>query len=211
MTIFRSRAAVSLAALAALSFTAAPALARGPDRGPHRWHGHHRGNGISGGDVLAGLLVVGGVAAIATAVNNSNNAKNAGNDEPVDGRAPEGRGESYGSEPAFVPGESADQGGAAYPGGPVGQEAADDRADDRADDAADDGARDQGGSLGGAVDACEAELQRGDKQVDTVDGARRMGDRYSVEGKLRDGRAFACSVDDTGHIRSVAVDGHAMV
>jgi hypothetical protein len=200
MTIFRSRAATSLAVLAALSLTATPALAR-PDRGPRHWHGHHRGNGISGGDVLAGLLVVGGAAAIATAVSNSNNKSETTTQASVDGPAPY----SYPDDGADS--EPADQGGAAYPGGPVGDEARDaehDGGDDR-DQAS------NSGSLGQAVDACEAELERGDKRVEAIDSARRIGERYAVEGKLEGGSAFACSVDDTGHIRSVAVDGRAMV
>jgi len=62
MNIFRTRPAAALAMAAALSLTATPAFARGG------WgHRHHHGDGIDGGDVLAGLLVIGGIAAIASA------------------------------------------------------------------------------------------------------------------------------------------------
>ena len=48
---------------------------------PGRWRGgwgggwRHRDDGISGGDVLAGLLVIGGIAAIAVAASNSDKRK----------------------------------------------------------------------------------------------------------------------------------------
>src|SRR5262245_40287131 len=64
MNIFRSRTAATLAAAAALSLTATPAMARG-------WHRH--GDGIDGGDVVAGLLIFGGIAAIAAAASSKSN------------------------------------------------------------------------------------------------------------------------------------------
>lgn len=192
MQTFRSRAAASLAVLAVFSIAATPVLARGHD--DWRRHRHYRGGGgIDGGDVLAGLLVIGGVAAIASAVSKSKADKR--DDEPAPYRYPGGpaaQGEDdagYGDAPdapgSGVPGEG-DVG--SYPGGPAAQ-----------------------GSLGSAVDACSAELERGDKRVDSVESVRRMGERYSVEGRLQDGRPFACSVDETGHVRSMAVDGQGMI
>ncbi|EIZ80842.1 hypothetical protein WSK_0524 [Novosphingobium sp. Rr 2-17] len=62
-----------------------------------------------------------------------------------------------------------------------------------------------------AVDICEDELTQGGKRIGSVDDVRRMGGRFSVAGKLDDGRGYACSVDDEGHIRSVAVDGRVML
>lgn len=199
MQMFRSRVAVSLAALAALSVTATPALAHGRDGWrPHR---HYRGGGISGGGLLAGLLVVGGVAALA-----SNIGKNGGDErdvEPAPYRYPDGgQNEAEGdAEYDHVP---SDNGGAAYPGVPV----ADGENEDAQDYA---GSAPASGSLGAAVDACEAELENGDKRVESVGSVRRIGERYSVEGLLEDGRPFACSVDETGHVRSVAVDGQGMI
>lgn len=93
-----------------------------------------------------------------------------------------------------------------YPGGPDGGEQ--DYGDVPASDAAVGVSQ---GNFGGAVDACSAELERGNNHVDSVDGVRRMGERYSVEGLLQGGSPYACSVDETGHVRSVAVDGHAMI
>lgn len=187
MKIFRSRTAASFAALAVVAMTATPVLARGHgDWGRHR---HYRGGGVDGGSLLAGLLVGGAAVAIATSA--SKNSSDRRNDEPAPYR---------------------------YPGGPD----ATDQGYDDAPAAGDYGARDHDGpgvgpagggqgSFDSAVDACSAELDRGDKRIDSVDNVRRMGDRYSVEGRLQGGSPYACSVDETGHIRSVAVDGHAMI
>lgn len=192
MQIFRSRVASSLAVLAVLTMTATPALAHG--RGDWGRHRHYRGNGISGGDLLAGLLVIGGVAAIASAASKKSDEQQRDrssypggpDDYDRDYERSADSDQGYGDEP---PPSSSDYGSRDYPGGPAGAQ----------------------GSFDGAVDACSAELERGSNRIDSVDGVRRMGDRYSVEGRLGDGRGYACSVDDTGHIRSVAVDGHAMI
>ena len=73
MTGFRKLAG-SAALAAMLITTAAPAMARGPGWGNPGWgggwgsgHRRHRGNGISTGDVLAGILIIGGIAAVASA------------------------------------------------------------------------------------------------------------------------------------------------
>jgi hypothetical protein len=186
MKIARSRIAASLAAIAVLSISATPAFAHG--RGA--WHGHHRHGrgGIDGGDLLAGLLVIGGIAVIADAASKAN-------DRRSDDRAD-------------------------YPGGPDGDFPSEgDYAGER--DGPDFGQGDYSGGPGavagsqqgfdGAVDACSVELDRSDRRISSVDNVRRMGGRYSVEGRLDDGRGYACSVDDTGQIRSVAVDGRALI
>ena len=182
MRIFRSRTAASLAALAALSMTATPVFARGYDGWHHRPHRH----GVDGGSLLAGLLLGGAVVAIASAASKSSQAQ-----DTRDART------AYPGGP--VAGEPADTaytevppvsgyGGAEYPGGP------------RA-----------GANFDGAVDACTSEIERGSTRIGSVDSVRQMSGRYSVEGHLQDGRGYACSVDETGRIRSVAVDGHAMI
>jgi len=56
------RFAATAACAAALSLAAAPAMAR-----DHSYGRHHRGDGISAGDVFAGVLILGGIAAIAGA------------------------------------------------------------------------------------------------------------------------------------------------
>ena len=59
------RTAAALALLGSVSMAATPAMARGWGGG---WGGGHRHNDrIDGGDVLAGILIIGGIAAIASA------------------------------------------------------------------------------------------------------------------------------------------------
>lgn len=192
MQIFRSRTAASLAALAMVSMTATPVFARGyNDWGRHR---HHRGGGVDGGSLLAGLLVGGAAVAIATSANSKKSADTR-SDEPAPYRYPGGpvAGDpGYGDEPAgpdYGSRDYPDDSGAAQRLGPGAGP----------------------GDFDAAVDACSAELEQGGKRVDSVENVRRMGERYSVEGRLEGGSPYACSVDDTGHIRSVAVDGRAMI
>ncbi|MBO9603244.1 MAG: hypothetical protein J7496_12140 [Novosphingobium sp.] len=62
-----TRVAGFAACAAALSLAASPAMARGW-YGPHyRYHHDH----VSGGDILAGVLILGGIAAVASAASNS--------------------------------------------------------------------------------------------------------------------------------------------
>lgn len=196
MRIFRSRTAVSLAALAALTMTASPALAHGRDGWRYR---HHRGGGIDGGDVLAGVLVIGGLAAIMSAA--SKKDKDADQAQPYRyPGGPQAEDQGYGDQ-----GYGDEQAGPDYG-------ARDDQVEAAPADADRGTARGSfGGSFDGAVDACSAALDRSERQLDTVENVRRMGGRYSVEGRLQDGHDYACSVDDGGTVRSVAVDGQAMI
>ena len=188
MKMLRSRAAASMVALAAFSMSATPIFAHG--YGGWGRHHHRHGDGIDGGDVLAGLLIIGGIAAIASAA-----SKSAKDDDAK---------ERY-----------------RYPGGPDYSRPEDrdysetpDRDDDKA--APDYGSDHPGGATttGGfddAVNNCADELERGERRIGSVDNVGRAGDRYSVEGRLEDGRGFACSVDRDGQVRSVAVDGQAVI
>lgn len=64
-----SRLAAALASVAAFSMSASPALARDWGGG---WGGHRRhGDGVDAGDVLAGILIIGGIAAIASAASSA--------------------------------------------------------------------------------------------------------------------------------------------
>ena len=76
MTRKVSRSAAMLASAAVLSMMATPAMAR--DRGwgggwGGGWGRHH--DRIDAGDVLAGILIIGGIAAIASAASSSSKAK----------------------------------------------------------------------------------------------------------------------------------------
>lgn len=80
---------------------------------------------------------------------------------------------------------------------------------DRRDDGPAPGAR-SGEALSGAVDSCVGEIERGDRRVDSVDTVSRTMDGYRVEGRVGNGRGFACTVDGAGQIRSVSIDGQAI-
>lgn len=94
--IFRTGAALSLAAAASMAAT--PALARDRGWGGGWGHRHHDGDGF--GDFLTGVLVIGGIAAVASAVANSHKDRN----EPPPQRYPDRaypadeRGADYGAD-----------------------------------------------------------------------------------------------------------------
>lgn len=197
MEILRSRVCASLAALAAATLTVSPAMAHGwGGYPPPPRHHHHRGGG--GGDLLAGLLIGGGLVAIASAASNSNSKEREASAYPDD--------DAYVDQDA-----SANVSRPAYPGGPVAGEVGyaspseEERTSERH------GAVGSAG-FGAAVDTCTSEIEGGSRyDVQNVDKVDRMNGRIAVEGRLTDGRAFACSIDDQGRVRSVAVDGHAMI
>ena len=171
MTIFHSRTAGALAAAAALSLTATPAMARG-------WHHHH--DGLDAGDVFGGLLIVGGVAAIASAVSKSNKDRQAREDDRYRDY-PDYRDDGYRDAPP--------------------PHAYDDR-----DDRNDPGRYGPAPALSadGAIDACVDAVEQGRRSIDGVDSVNREGDGWRVSGRDRDGRDFACSVDRDGRIRGVS-------
>ncbi len=88
------RLATFAAAAAAISLAASPVAAK------DRWHGH-RGGGIDAGDVLAGVLIIGGIAAIAGAASKSNRDRDYREDsrypEPYRGSYPQERYEDRGN------------------------------------------------------------------------------------------------------------------
>jgi hypothetical protein len=78
-----NRFAAATALAAAFSLAATPAMARGYH---HHWHRWHRDR-IDGGDVLAGALIIGGIAAIASAANNRDREER----QPVPSPVPQDR------------------------------------------------------------------------------------------------------------------------
>jgi hypothetical protein len=167
--MFRSRAAGALAAAAALSLVATPAMARG-----WGWRHHHH-NDIDAGDVFGGLLIVGGIAAIASAVSKSNKDRQARDYD---------RDRDYADRDYVPP-----------------QRYSDERGHDDRDGRG--GNWRSGLSVDGAVDACVGEVERGSRSIDSVDAVNRDGDGWRVQGRIRDGRDFTCSVDGEGRIRGV--------
>lgn len=175
MKQFKSRPAIAAAAAAALSMVATPALAR--DWG---WGRHHHRDRVDAGDVIAGILLVGGIAAIASAASKSSREK-----RERDYRYPDSR----------------------YPDRDYRDESG--RYGDYRDDGRNyRGASSSG--MGSAVDACVNEVERGRSRVDSVDNVDRdTGGDWRVDGRMDDGKDFSCRVDDSGRIRSATVDGRA--
>jgi hypothetical protein len=66
-----NRFAAATALAAAVSTAAAPAMARGYYHHHHRWHRDR----VDGGDLLAGALIIGGIAAIASAAGKQDRAE----------------------------------------------------------------------------------------------------------------------------------------
>ncbi|MDG2003082.1 MAG: hypothetical protein P8J20_07105 [Novosphingobium sp.] len=187
MKIFRSRPAIALAAAAMFTMSASPAMARGG-------HRHHRG-GVDGGDVFAGLLIFGGIAAIAAAASKSNREKR---EREQDNRyrqrdyrsAPDNRNAPDYREPPQRYGDPS-QGDSSRRNSYSGSARA-------------------GGSMDGAVDICASEVERGDRQIETVESVSREANGWRVDGRISGGRDYSCIVDHGGQVRRVTVDGRAI-
>ncbi len=184
INLYKSRAALVAASLAAVALTATPASAR---------HWRHHDRGIDGGDVLAGVLVLGGIAAVAAAASRSNRERQARDYRYPDARYPETRAPSDGDYRDWRAQNDRDTG---YAG--------------QGESAAYGGTDWRGESLDGAVTACTGEIERGDRRIDSVEGVNRESDGWRVDGRLQDGRAFSCIAGPEGRIRSVTVDGRAL-
>jgi hypothetical protein len=183
MRIVTSRSASLLAIAAAFSLTASPALARG--WGGYGGHHRHHNRGIDGGDVLAGVLILGGIAAIASAASKSSQQKRDRDYRYPDARYPENRddGADYRSDE--------DEGAGSYGRGPSdGQRGSD--------------------AVNAAIDSCASEIEHGERRIEAIDAVRRSGEGWSVEGQVSGGRGFACDVGSNGRIRSATVDGKAV-
>ena len=176
------RSAAVLALAASASMVATPAMARGWGGG---WGGHARHHDrIDGGDVLAGTLIVGGLAAIASAASKA--ARQQG-----DYRQPQPR---YREEaPRYR--EEAPRYREEVPR--YGE--ADDRPEWR-----------DGTGIDGAVNRCIDELNRGRNRVGEVESVNRDGGGWRVAGTTTGDSSFSCVIDRDGRIRSVSVAGRAI-
>jgi len=196
-----SRLAASAAIVAAFSMAAAPAVAaplpvtprsapvaaygwtpadntahRGPG-GYRGYHGHRHNDGIDAGDVVAGLLVIGGIAAIASAASNSNKDREA---DDYRYREP------YPDQRYDYPDRGYD-----YSQPPQG--------DYRGSYS--------GGGIDNAVNQCVDQVERGQDRVASVDNASRTADGWNISGQLDRGGGFSCRIDNSGRIRGVDVGG----
>ncbi len=156
------------------------------------WHGHHD-RGLDAGDVFAGLLIIGGIAAVASATSKANREKR---EERYPDPYPQQR---YPSDQDYRDYRDYRDRSGGY-GEP--------RDDSRYPET---GWRGSSESIDGAVDACVDEVERGSRRVDTVDGVNREGGGWRVEGRIRDGRDYSCTVGSDGRIRSATVDGRAII
>lgn len=182
MNITRSRCAIAIAAAAALALTTSPAMARG-------WYGHHHHrDGVDAGDVLAGLLIVGGIAAIAAAASKANRDKR---ERERDWRYPDSGWRDAPDQRDHIP--------------PY------DRRYEAAGTGAWSGSWRSGGSMDGAVDICAERVERGDRQIESVESVSREPEGWRVDGRIEGGRDFSCTVDRDGVIRRATVDGRSIL
>lgn len=103
MVLFPIRLSASIAALAAFSLSAGPAFAG------HDWGDWGRDRGwIDAGDVITGILIVGGIAAVASAVSsrdrNRDQRRDADDDDPreADYRTDRAPGGQYAAAPSWT-------------------------------------------------------------------------------------------------------------
>ncbi|HQS70786.1 MAG: hypothetical protein B7Y36_13090 [Novosphingobium sp. 28-62-57] len=151
----------------------------GWNRGGWGGRGWHRDRGIDGGDVLAGILIIGGIAAIASAASNAN--RNRERTIPRD-NGPQDDGYRYRNDDLPRQDEW--------------------RSEGRVQDWQGSGQNSRGGvtsGIDGAVDSCVAEAQR-NGEVDEVFNAARNGSGYRVSGALRNGDGFTCDVNGQGGV-----------
>ena len=166
------RIAIAAAGMAtAMLPLATEAQARPGWGGGRHWRGDR---GIDGGDVLAGLLIIGGIAAIASAASNSKNRK-ANRDQ--DNRDQDVQ---YRDEPVQDRPDQRDGWGSNGGQGGFGQPAT--------------------RNINDAVERCVDEASRSG-EVEEVYDASRNGGGYRVAGTLRGGEAFSCEISGQGNVR----------
>jgi hypothetical protein len=173
-----------------LGSVAGEADAPGYGRYGCRYRCRHRG--VDAGDVVAGVLILGGIAAIASAVNNDKRKRRPDvviierDDERDYDRRERNNERDY--DPKDKQGD---------------YEASDyQRAYDRSHDSE---RRSQGQSTRGlesAVDRCVAEIER-NVRVESVDAVDRTSGGWIVSGSLYDGAGFTCAIDANGRIDAI--------
>ena len=143
------------------------------------WRRGWRRRGIRGGDVLAGVLVLGGIAAIASAASNNRRRDR---------------------EVVVVERDRYDR--------RYDDRRYDDRRyDDRRLDDRRGNPRSSGGSgIDTAVSMCLSEIER-DVRVDSVDGATRVANGWIVSGSLFNGSGFSCEIGNDGRISGIEYGG----
>lgn len=171
MAFIRTRMGTAVAALTAFAFSAGPAVAGG-GWGWNDWGRYRHRDRVDAGDVVTGILILGGIAAIASAASSGNRDRRRDRDRDYE------RSRDWQRDPAGPQGYGARQ--------PSWNES----------------------GIGGAVDRCLGELSDRDGR-DEVDTVARAGDGWRVQGRTGAGRPFSCTVDGSGRIRNLSVDGQA--
>lgn len=203
--IIRSFGAATFALAASLAMAATPALAaehyssarsdapgivlahdswgRGGWGGGGGWGRHD--HDIDAGDVLTGILILGGIAAIASAASNSNHARRA-----PQYRVPGQTGETWRDDSWRNGDRRPSYDGADYGSAPGSQ--SETYGQSRGYDAS---------AMNRAVDSCVGAIER-DHQVEAVDTVNRDAGGYAVRGTIRGGQGFVCSIGSDGQVRS---------
>ena len=138
----------------------------------HGWRGHRRG--VRGGDILAGVLVLGGIAAIASAASNNRRNDRYRDRDVVVVERERVRDRDYNYRP-----ENRDVNRRTTTRSTSG-----------------------GSGIDNAVSMCLNEVEQ-NIRVDSVDGASRVGSGWIVTGSLFDGSGFSCQIDNSGRITGV--------
>ena len=176
MTVNRSRIAAGLASAAAFCMAASPAMAQSWGDWGGGWNeGWGRHDRVDAGDVLTGILVIGGIAAIASAIKSKERNRRGDRGDNYPRERNSGYGNGNGND----------------------------------NDNDNDQQWQQGSGIESAVDRCSNEVSRGTGRVQAVESINRDGDGWRVQGRTAAGKSFSCSVDGSGQIRNVQVDGHA--
>lgn len=168
-----AKAAMALAGMATAMLPLAGEAHARPGWGGGGRHWHHD-RGIDGGDVLAGLLIFGGIAAIASAASKSKDRRNDDDryrPEPVPN-------ENYRQDDWRDNNNNTDS-------RPYDGQAASGRVATR--------------GLDDAVNRCVDEAST-KGEIDEVYDATRAGDGYRVSGTLRNGDRFSCDVSAQGGV-----------
>lgn len=169
---------MTLAGMATVMLPLAGEAQARPGWGGAGWGGGgrhwHRDRGIDGGDVLAGLLIFGGIAAIASAASKSNDRR----DDDVRYRSEPAPDDSYRRDDWRYNGSNTDT-------RPYEGQSGSDRVATR--------------GLDEAVSRCVDEASA-KGEVDEVYDATRAGDGYRVSGTLRNGDRFSCDISAQGGV-----------
>lgn len=156
---------------------------RGWGRG---WRGRGRGwrgrRGVRGGDILAGVLVLGGIAAVASAANNNRRRDRYRDRDVVVVERDRVRDRDYDYRP-----ENRNQ---------------NTRNTSRSTSRSTGRSTSGGSGIDNAVSMCLNEIEQ-NIRVDAVDGASRVGSGWIVTGSLFDGSGFSCQIDNSGQISGV--------